>query len=169
MTILNCLQSWTTRTQKYLFIIWNEWHLMTSKKCRRKVINDRDMETPYLLIKGFYQWRNYFYLYGWNDFEMCMAVEYIVWVKLVETVSPRQLVCQSSAVWLSRRDSFNNYSYKNFVERCLLIGESILHFRPHTAREPHSASCCLSINYVVFVRCSVYFYFSFIQVENICL
>ena len=25
------------------------------------------METPYLLIKGFYQWRNYFYLYGWND------------------------------------------------------------------------------------------------------
>lgn len=51
---------------------------MTSKKCRRKVINDKDMETPYLLIKGFYQWRNYFYLYGWNDFEMCMAVEYIV-------------------------------------------------------------------------------------------
>ena len=36
------------------------------------------METPYLLIKGFYQWRNYFHLYGWNDFEMCMAVEYIV-------------------------------------------------------------------------------------------
>lgn len=26
---------------------------MTSKKCRRKVINDRDMETPYLLIKDF--------------------------------------------------------------------------------------------------------------------
>lgn len=24
---------------------------MTIKKCRRKVINDRDMETPYLLIK----------------------------------------------------------------------------------------------------------------------
>ena len=144
MTILNCLQSWTTRTQKYLFIIWNEWHLMTSKKCRRKVINDRDMETPYLLIKGFYQWRNYFYLYGWNDFEMCMAVEYIVWVSTTT---------RTKTSW---RDA------------CWLVSQ-ILHFRPHAARRLHSASCCLSTNYTVFVRCAVYFYFSFIQVENICL
>lgn len=120
MTILNCLQSWTTRTQKYLFIIWNEWHLMTIKKCRRKVINDRDMENPYLLIKGFYQWRNYFYLYGWNDFEMCMAVEYIVWV------------------------STTTRTKTSWSDACCLVSQ-ILHFRPHTARRPHSASCCLSI------------------------
>ena len=79
-----------------MFIIWNEWHLMTIKKCRRKVINDRDMETPYLLIKGFYQWRNYFYLYGWNDFEMCMAVEYIVWV----STTTRTKTSWSDACWL---------------------------------------------------------------------
>lgn len=49
------------------------------------------------LKKNIYE-EKLFYLYGWNDFEMCMAVEYIVRVKLVETVPPRQLAYQSSAV-----------------------------------------------------------------------
>ena len=42
---------------------------MTSKKCRRKVINDRDMETPYLLIKGFYH-----FFYAVANFDVFASV-----------------------------------------------------------------------------------------------